>query len=94
MGMNPLEIFLSSLGSCIAVYTKRYCQDTKIDPSGFVVEIESELSQERPFKFKDIKVKINLNKDLGDKKASFLNFVKNCPVHNSITGQPNIQISC
>lgn len=94
IGMSPLEVFLSSLGSCIAVYAKRYCQDTKIDPAGFTVEVESELAQERPFKFKDIRVKINLNKDIGDRKASFLNFVKNCPVHNTLAGSPNIQISC
>ncbi|MDD5005464.1 MAG: OsmC family protein [Candidatus Omnitrophica bacterium] len=91
-GMNPLEIFLSSLGSCIAFYITRYCQDTKIDPKGFTVDIESELSQERPLRFKEIKVKINLNQDLGSKKESFLKFIKNCPVHNTITGQPNVVI--
>jgi len=91
-GMNSLEIFLSSLGSCIAVYTKRYCQGAKIDTAGLVVEVESELSQDKPVRFKDIKVKINLNQDLGDKKEPILRFVRNCPIHNSIAGQPNIEI--
>lgn len=92
MGMNPLEIFLSSLGSCVAVYAKRYCQGAKIDISGLAIEVESELSQDKPIRFKDIKVKINLSQDIGDKKESLIRFVRNCPIHNSITGQPNIEI--
>ena len=38
LGMNSSEIFLSSLGSCIAFYTKRYCQGANIDPSGLIVD--------------------------------------------------------
>lgn len=91
-GMNPLEVFLSALGSCLAVYTKRYCQGAKIDISGLVIEVESELSQDKPLRFKDIKVKINLNQDIGDKKEPMLRFVRNCPIHNTIASQPNIEI--
>ncbi|MDD5618534.1 MAG: OsmC family protein [Candidatus Omnitrophica bacterium] len=92
LGMNPLEVFLSSLASCVAFYAIRYLKDTKVDPSGLTVDVESELISERPARFKDIKVKINLNQDLGDKKESFLKFVRNCPVHNTLAGQPNIDI--
>jgi putative redox protein len=92
LGMNPLEVFLSSLGSCVAVYTKRYCQDAKIDYAGLSVDIDAELSQDRPFRFSDIKVKIALGKDVDNRKDALLNFVRNCPIHNTVSGHPNISI--
>ena len=92
-GMNPLEVFLASLGSCVAFYSKRYCKDINVDASGLAVEVDAELSQDRPFRFKDIKLEITLNQDLGPRKESLLKFVKNCPIHNTITGAPNIEIT-
>jgi len=91
-GMNPLEVFLSSLGSCVAFYVRRYCKDVNIDPKGLVVDVESVLSEERPFQFKDIKVKISLGQDIGNRRESLIKFVKNCPVHNTLSGQPKIKI--
>jgi len=92
LGMNPLEVFLSSLGSCVAFYCAKYCKDTGIDVLGLTVEVESELISERPIRFKDISVKIKIDKDLKDKKEAFLKFVRNCPVHNTLAGQPTIRI--
>ena len=91
-GMNPLEVFLSALASCIAVYTKRYCQSAKIDFSKLAVSVESELSQDKPVRFKDIKVSIDLGYDIGDKKESLLRFVRNCPIHNTISNKPEVEI--
>lgn len=91
-GMNPLEIFLSSLGSCVALYAKRYCKDTNLDFTGLTVEVESELSSERPYRFTDIKLMVKLKNDIGDRKESFLRFIKNCPIHNTLSGQPKIDI--
>ena len=92
-GMKPLEVFLASLGSCIPVYAKKYCKDTNVDTSGLSVEVDAELGPDRPFMLKDIKIKIILNKDLGPRKESLLKFVKNCPIHNTIMGNPNIEIT-
>ncbi len=91
-GMNSLEVFLSSLGGCISFYVRKYCQDVNIDSKGLVVDVESELSQERPFRFKDIRVKISLEQDIGGRKWALLKFVKNCPIHNTLSGQVNIEI--
>ncbi|MFC1646455.1 OsmC family protein [Candidatus Omnitrophota bacterium] len=92
-GMNPSEVFLSSLGSCIAFYARKYCKDTNVDPSGLVVDVESELSQDRPFRFKDVNVKIHLGQDLDNRRESLIKFVSNCPIHNTITSHPNIKIT-
>ena len=92
-GMKPLEVFLASLGSCIAVYAKKYCKDTNVDTAGLSVEVDAELGPGRPFKFNDIKIKIILGQDIGPREKSLLKFVKNCPIHNTITGAPNIEIT-
>ena len=93
LGMNPSEVFLSSLGTCIAFYAMRYCRDTKMDPSGLAVDVETEFSQDRPFRFKDIKVTISLGQDIGNKRESLLKFVSNCPIHNTIASHPNVEIT-
>lgn len=92
-GMNPSEVFLCSLGSCIAFYARKYCRDLNIDPTGLAVDVESEFSQNRPYRFENIKIKISLRQDLGKRKEAFLKFVKNCPIHNAIMGNPNIEIT-
>ena len=91
-GMNPSEVFLASLGGCIALYASKYCKDTGIDPAGLAVEVDAELSRERPYRFENIKVKISLNQELGKRRDAFLRFVANCPIHNTIAGHPNIDI--
>lgn len=92
LGMNPLGVFLSAVGSCIAVYAKRYCQGAKLDYSKLAVDIESQLSQDKPIRLKDIKVKIGLGYDIGSKKEPLLQFVKNCPIHNTISNKPEVEI--
>lgn len=90
-GMNPLEIFLSSLGACVAVYAKRYCCSANIDTKGLSVEVESDLNQDAPLRLTPIKVKINLSQDLGPRKSALLNFVKNCPIHNTLKYNSEIE---
>jgi uncharacterized OsmC-like protein len=88
--MSPLEIFLASLGSCIGVYTVRYCQNANIDTAGLEIIVSSELGSNRPVRFEKINVRISLGQDIGARKRSLLEFVKNCPVHNTLSGKPDI----
>ena len=92
-GMSPLEVFLSALGGCVAVYSQRYCQGVRIDVSGLTVEVEANLSQEKPFRFTDINISIHLDQDIGDRKEALLRFARNCPLHHTIHGGANIEIS-
>lgn len=92
-GMSPLEVFLLSVGGCVAVYAQKYCQGAKIDTAGLTVEVQSDLSEEKPVRFQDIKVAVRLSRDLGDKKEAFLRFVKNCPIHNTVAHGAAIDIS-
>ncbi|MDP3143750.1 MAG: OsmC family protein [Candidatus Omnitrophota bacterium] len=83
-GMNPLEVFLVSVAACAGFYAKTYCKNANIDAGNLSVSVNSELSQDVPKRFKDIKVQIDVGQDLAQRKEALLNFVKNCPVHNTI----------
>jgi len=92
-GMNPLEVFLASLGACIGFYAKNYCKNANIDTAGLQVKVNSQLSQDSPKSFKEIQVKIELSKDIGNRKDALLSFVKNCPVHNTLNSSPKVDLS-
>ncbi len=90
-GMNPLEVFLAALGSCAGFYAKNYCQNSGIEAKGLEVTVSSSLTPDKPMRFQDIEVKISLGSDIADRKNPLLAFVKNCPVHNTIKSNPDIQ---
>ncbi|MDP8292867.1 MAG: OsmC family protein [Candidatus Orphnella occulta] len=93
-GPSPSSLFLASLGSCIGVYIRKYLDGVKIESDKFTVEVESEFAKERPISFKEIRVRINLeDMDIDEKrKKSLLHFVKNCPIHGTISSKPTIDI--
>ena len=92
-GMSPLEVFLVSLAACTGVYAKSYCKNAQLDPGNLKIRINSELCPDTPKRFKDIKVSNVLGRDPGDRQNAFLNFVKNCPVHNTLSGQPKVEFN-
>ena len=93
-GPSPSSLFLASLGSCIGVYIRKYLDGVKIKSDKFTIKVESEFAKERPISFKEIKVKINLEGiDIDEKrKKSLLHFVKNCPIHGTISSKPVVDI--
>lgn len=91
LGMSPLELFLSALGSCTAVYAKTYCQGAGIDADNLEVNISSNLTADKPVRFKDISIGISLGVDIAERKNALLQFVSNCPVHNTIKANPEVK---
>lgn len=89
-GMSPLEIFLTALGSCAGVYAQRYCQNAGIEAKDLEVSVSSSLTKDLPLRFQDIDVKISLSEDIAERKKALLSFVNNCPVHNTLKSNPNV----
>lgn len=93
-GLNPLSALLASLGSCIGVYIRKYSEGAKLNLTNFKIEVEAELTKESPFCFK----KINVSLDLGDirlderRMHALLEFIKNCPVHNTLKNNPLVEV--
>ena len=92
--LTPGDVLLASLGSCIGLYTRRYLDNAKIPAQGFSLKLEADFSQDHPVRFKQIKVYL----DLGDiqidqaRKAALLKFVGNCPIGNTLKGDPSVEI--
>lgn len=87
---NPLEFFLLGVCACVSVYSKRYLQKEFAEQLNEVsLKVSGELTKESPFRFTELKVEIVLPFKLGERKEAFLNFIKNCPVHNTIKAGVN-----
>ena len=91
-GPNPLEVFLSALGSCTGVFAKKYLSRHNIDFKELRVEAKAEFTTTPPARLTNIGVKVSTDADLGLNREVFLRFMKNCPVHNTILGTDQINI--
>lgn len=93
-GCNPLELFLSSLASCVGVYANKYLTQHSIEFSDLKIYAQAELSQSPPMRLINIKIKVYTDAKLDNaKKEVFLRFVRNCPVHNTIIHTKEIDIN-
>lgn len=94
-GVEPIPMFLGSLGGCFAVYLERFLEGKKMAFKGFDIKVKSELTKESPFYLKviDVDIKISgLNLDKENKEA-LLRFVNNCPLHNTLHHNPTINVN-
>lgn len=93
-GITPPDALLASLGSCIGVYIRKYAEGAKLTLSEFNIEAHAELSQESPRCFKKIEISIDLkgNKLEERRLKSLLEFIRNCPVHNTLKANPEVEI--
>lgn len=97
-GLTPLDTLLAGLASCIGVYIRKYAEGAKLDLVHFKVDVSAELNKEYPVSFKKIMVGVDLKGCQLDerRKIALLAFIKNCPAHNTLKGNPEIDfnLSC
>ena len=94
-GLTPLDALLAGLGSCIGVYICKYAGGAKLDLKNFKINVSAQLSTESPFSFRKISVDIDLkNPGLDERrKTALLEFIKHCPAHNTLKGNPEIEFN-
>jgi len=92
-GLTPLDALLAGLGSCIGVYIRKYSEGAKLGLVNFQINISAELSKDPPLSFRQISVEIDLKSSLIDERRqkALLEFIKNCPVHNTLKINPLIE---
>ncbi len=93
-GMSPSDVFLAGLASCVGVYFRKYLEGAKLGIEEFKITAEAELSTDSPICFKEINIKID-TKDVHldeKRKLAVIDFIKNCPVHNTIKNNPEVRI--
>ncbi|HCA48469.1 MAG TPA: hypothetical protein DEP45_14275 [Armatimonadetes bacterium] len=82
--MNPLEIFLSSLGLCIAVMLRKYCASHDIDAPEIRVSVSGDF-QPGDDACRNIRARVDIPGDWDERrKAAFAKVAETCPVHNTI----------
>lgn len=91
--ITPLDLLLAGLGSCLGVFLRRYAEGVKLDLPAFSVRVEAELSKD-PLCFKEMSVTVDFKgKEFDDqRKKAILEFIKSCPVHNTLKNSPQINI--
>lgn len=85
-GPMPPQLFMSSIGSCVAVMVTRFCNEHDMDASDLKVDVEYDVA-DHPTRFHNVKVKINLPNTICDDscmRETLEHVVKHCPVHDSI----------
>lgn len=93
-GITPPDALLASLGTCVGVYVRKYVEGAKLALSEFNVSVDADFSKETPVCFRKINVNVDLKgTQLDDRRMKAMHeFVKNCPVHNTIKNNPEIEI--
>jgi uncharacterized OsmC-like protein len=91
--LTPLDALLAGLGSCIGVYIHKYAEGSKLNLNNFNINVSAELSQDSPVSFRQINIAIDLSNCRLDERRqrALLEFIKNCPAHNTLKGNPLIE---
>jgi uncharacterized OsmC-like protein len=94
-GVTPPDALLASIGSCIGVYVRKYADGAKLALKDFEISVEADLGKTPPYYFRRIDVTIDLKGFELDqrRKTAMLEFMKNCPVHNTLKKNPDINIA-
>lgn len=92
--VNSLDVLLGSLGACMSYFIRKFAKSANIQMDMFKLDLEADLVSDNGYKFKKISVAIDTDGAVLDdaKKHSLVEFVKNCPTHNTLRSQPEIEI--
>jgi uncharacterized OsmC-like protein len=77
----------------VGVYIRKYAEG-KLELNDFKVNVSAELSKEPPLCFRQIFVEIDLKSCVIDERRqkALLEFLKNCPVHNTLKVNPEVEM--
>lgn len=100
-GPTPPQLFIASLGGCVAVLITDFCHHHELDPKGLEVDVSYDFA-DHPTRMTNISVRVNLPNVICDDECTrkaLENVAEHCPVHETIetiqdvkfdivTGQP------
>ncbi len=94
-GVTPPDALLASLGSCLGVYIRKYAESAKLELNGFTIYLKAELTKEHPVRFASIDTVVDFKGAVLDerRKQALMEFIRKCPVHNTIEGNPRVDIT-
>jgi len=91
-GLQPPQLFIASLGSCIGAFVAQYCEKNGIDDEGMKVEISFEKAPD-PTRLVNLKAQVLLPKaDCSKRIRAIKRVAEHCPVHATINTMENLEI--
>lgn len=91
-GPSPTDVFVASLGGCVAYYVERFLERHEVDAYGLRVVTEFEMGK-HPSRVAAIQIAIVIPAGLPDElRAPLLAVAEHCTVHNSIVTAPEVRI--
>jgi putative redox protein len=88
----PLELMAASLGTCIALYAHQFCAARGIPDPDLAVEVRYEMAR-APARIGRFDVAVRLPDDFPEQyRAAVERAVRTCPVHNTLTHAPEINV--
>jgi putative redox protein len=83
-GFMPPQLFIVSLGACVAALIAEYCESHDINTTGLEVDINYD-KFDKPSRMENIKAVVKLPNATVEKREKALRHVaKHCPVHETI----------
>ena len=86
-GPTPPQLFIASLGACVAVLITDFCHHHDLDPEGLNVETSYDFA-EHPARMTNVSIKITLPNVICDDECTrkaLESVAEHCPVHETIT---------
>ncbi|MDP8216245.1 MAG: OsmC family protein [Candidatus Kaelpia imicola] len=87
-----MELFLSSLASCLGVFAVKYFKGAKINFNRLNINVKPSLIQEGSTKLDNIVVSLDTDAELADRREALLRFMHRCPIDNTILNTDKIDI--
>ena len=90
--IEPPEMLQVSLATCVGMFFLFFCNMRKIDPTGFTLELDAEMSH-APKMFTSFFIKLHLPPNFPeDQKEAALRYIHACPVGTTIQKGAEINI--
>jgi uncharacterized OsmC-like protein len=91
-GMTPLELFLSSLGSCAGFYAAQYLRKKGLATEGTVVRVFADKAK-NPARLDNFKIEVDVPAAVDEEhRKGVEEAVHHCPVHNTLQHPPTITL--
>jgi len=91
--LAPLELFIASLGGCVAAFVMSHCKAVGIPHEDLVVDVDWEKAEDGR-RVAKVDIRVRIPSDLPEnRRKALLRVAEHCTVHNSIINKPEINIS-
>ncbi len=91
-GPTPPQVFVASLGACVAALVANYCNKAKLSTEDLTVDVVYDKASD-PTRLVDMQVKIDLpNADVSGREEAIKRVADRCPVHQTICTLEGVDI--